>query len=167
MGEHLEKWNREHIFPLSKGGFYKIDLDDVFDGKEMYWNTNSLRHGMSDAHALSAVDTRENSRRNNLLYGQYNGPKGTLGKFKGDVARSVFYMAVQYNGLEIVNGSPEGVLGQLGDSKTLLRWRRNDPPDDFEMNRNNIIYTWQINRNPFIDQPELIEYVWGNRVGQV
>ena len=35
------------------------------------------------------------------------------------------------------------------------------------MNRNNIIYTWQINRNPFIDQPELIDYIWGSKVGQV
>jgi len=47
----------------------------------------------------------------------------------------------------------------------LLDWHRNDPPDDFEMNRNNIIYEWQHNRNPFIDQPELIEYIWGNQVG--
>ena len=46
-------------------------------------------------------------------------------------------------------------------------WHRNDPPDDFEMNRNNVIYTWQFNRNPFIDQPDLVEYIWGDNVGDV
>lgn len=167
--ENFETWNREHTYPQSRAGYYRIKLDQEFDGKDVFWNTNadSLRHGHSDAHAIRAVDSRENSRRNNLHYGQYNGPKGTMGKFRGDVARSVFYLAVRYNGLEIVNGFPEETKGQLGDLATLLEWHRNDPPDDFEMNRNNIIYTWQINRNPFIDQPELIEYIWGNKVGQV
>ncbi len=167
--ESLGKWNREHTYPRSRGRFYSIDLDEIFDGKEIYWNTNadSLRHGNSDAHALRAADSRENTRRSNLHYGQYTGPKGTLGKFRGDVARGVFYLALRYNGLEIVNGFPEGTEGELGDLATLLEWHRKDPPDDFEMNRNNIIYTWQINRNPFIDQPELVEYIWGNRVGQV
>ncbi|HXJ99971.1 MAG TPA: endonuclease [Gelidibacter sp.] len=167
--ENLGTWNREHTFPVSRAGYYPINLDRDFDGKDVFWNTNadSLRHGHNDAHALRVVDSRENSRRNNLHYGQYKGPTGTLGKFRGDVARGVFYLAVRYNGLEIVNGFPEGVKGQLGDLETLLEWHRNDPPDDFEMNRNNIIYTWQINRNPFIDEPELIEYIWGNKVGQV
>lgn len=165
---NLEKWNREHVYPRSRAGYYSIDLDEVFDGREVFWNTNadSLRHGNSDAHALRAADARENSRRSNLHFGQYNGPKGTLGTFKGDVARSVFYLAIRYNGLEIVDGFPEGIKGQLGDLNTLLEWHRNDPPDDFEMNRNNIIYTWQINRNPFIDYPELIEYIWGNKIGE-
>ena len=45
------------------------------------------------------------------------------------------------------------------------RMDRNDPPDDFEMNRNNIVYNWQKNRNPFIDQPLLVEYIWGTNVG--
>ena len=47
----------------------------------------------------------------------------------------------------------------------MLDWHRNDPPDDFEMNRNNVIYTWQFNRNPFIDHPELVEHIWGNQMG--
>ncbi|MFD2292358.1 T9SS type A sorting domain-containing protein [Mariniflexile gromovii] len=66
-----------------------------------------------------------------------------------------------------MNGYPEGVTGQFGDLATLLDWHRNDPPDDFEMNRNNVVYTWQFNRNPFIDYPDLVEYLWGNSVGQV
>ena len=165
----LGKWNREHTFPRSRGGFNSINLDDIADGKNLFWNTtaDSLRHGNSDAHALRAADGPENSSRGNQFYGQYNGPSGTLGTFKGDVARSVFYMAVRYNGLEIVNGYPEGITGQFGDLATLLEWHRNDPPDDFEMNRNNVVYTWQFNRNPFIDHPDLVEYLWGNSVGQV
>ena len=163
----IGKWNREHTYPRSRGGFNSIDLDDIADGKNVFWNTtaDSLRHGNSDAHALRAADGPENSSRGNQHYGQYNGPSGTLGKFKGDVARSVFYMAIRYNNLAIVNGFPVSTVGELGDLTTLLDWHRNDPPDDFEMNRNNIVYTWQFNRNPFIDYPDLVEYIWGNQVG--
>ena len=159
-------WNREHTFPRSLAGYFSIDADDFNDGKDIYWNTNidSLRHGNSDAHALRAADGPENSSRNNQHYGEYNGPEGTSGSFKGDVARSVLYMQIRYNGLSIENDFPD-VDGQLGDLQTLLEWHRNDPPDDFEMNRNNIIYTWQYNRNPFIDLPDLVEYIWGNKIG--
>ncbi|NQW36688.1 MAG: endonuclease [Flavobacteriales bacterium] len=164
---NLGKWNREHTFPRSLAGYNSIVLDEIADGKNVFWTTkaDSLRHGNSDGHALRAADGPENSARNNQHYGEYNGPTGTLGSFKGDVARSVLYMAVRYNGLEVVNGYPS-VVGQMGDLATLLTWHRNDPPDDFEMNRNNVVYTWQFNRNPFIDQPDLVEYIWGNKVGQ-
>ena len=167
-------WNREHTFPRSLAGYNSIDLDDINDGKDVYWNTtaDSLRHGNSDAHALRAVDGPENSSRGNQNYGQYNGPTGNASSFKGDVARSVLFLAVRYNGLEIVNGfpitetnDPGFVPGIMGDLATLLDWHRNDPPDNFEMNRNNVVYTWQFNRNPFIDMPDLVEYIWGNQVG--
>lgn len=163
---NIGKWNREHTFPRSRAGYNDIDADDIADGPDVYWTTkaDSLRHGNSDAHALRAADGPENSTRNNLHYGQYNGPVATLGSFKGDVARSVLYMQIRYNGLDIVNGFPS-TTGQLGDLTTLLDWHRNDPPDDFEMNRNNVVYTWQKNRNPFIDQPDLVEYIWGTNIG--
>jgi len=160
------KWNREHTFPRSRAGYQSIEEDEIGDGINIFWQTSadSLRHGNSDAHALRVADGPENSSRSNQHYGEYNGPAGTLGSFKGDVARSVLYLEIRYNGLEVVNGFPN-VDGQLGDLETLLEWHRNDPPDDFEMNRNNIVYEWQRNRNPFIDHPNLIEYIWGNQVG--
>ena len=161
------KWNREHTYPRSRGGFFSIELDEVSDGKDIFWNTtaDSLRHGNSDAHALRAADGPENSSRGNQFYGQYYGPVGTLGGFKGDVARSVLFLALRYNDLQVVNGFPEGTVGQFGDLATILDWHRNDPPDDFEMNRNNVVYTWQLNRNPLIDYPELVEHIWGNSIG--
>ncbi|NNE32542.1 MAG: T9SS type A sorting domain-containing protein [Winogradskyella sp.] len=161
------KWNREHTYPRSRGGFFDIEEDEIADGIDVFWATkaDSLRHGNSDAHALRAADAAENSSRGNQHYGQYTGPTGTQGSFKGDVARSVLYMEIRYNGLEVVNGYPN-TTGQLGDLATLLDWHRNDPPDDFEMNRNNVVYNWQFNRNPFIDQPLLVEYIWGNNAGE-
>lgn len=161
------KWNREHTFPRSIGGFNSIEADDIPDGINTYWNTNadSLRHGNSDAHALRAADGSENSVRGNQFYGDYNGPGGNAGSFKGDVARSVLYMELRYNGLSVVENP--SITGEMGYLSTLLDWHRNDPVDDFEKNRNNVIYTWQFNRNPLIDNPELVEYLWGNQIGQV
>ncbi|WP_438963006.1 endonuclease [Nonlabens sp.] len=163
------KWNREHIYPRSRGGFYGIEYDETVDGMAVWTETNvdSLRHGMSDAHHLRATDGGENSSRGNKDYPDYDGPNGSQGSWHGDVARAIFYMTLRYNNIDVVNGNPSNsTVGQLGDLATLLQWHRNDPPDDFEMNRNNVVYTWQINRNPFIDQPDLVEYIWGNQVGQ-
>lgn len=176
---NVGKWNREHTYPRSRGGFFDIEDDEIADGKDIFWTTkaDSLRHGNSDAHALRAADGPENSTRNNKHYGDpnlggYDGSNASLGdplrlgeSFRGDVARSVLYMEIRYNGLQVVNGYPENGPGELGDLATLLDWHRNDPPDDYEMNRNNVVYTWQFNRNPFIDQPDLVEYIWGTNVG--
>jgi len=162
------KWNREHTFPRSRAGYYSIEEDDYANGINTYWTTHadSLRHGNSDAHAIRASDGPENSARGNKHYGEYTGPAGNLGSFKGDVARSVLYLELRYNGLEIVNGYPS-TQGQLGDLATILDWHRNDPPDDYEMNRNNVIYNWQFNRNPLIDYPDLVEYIWGTNTGEI
>jgi hypothetical protein len=77
-------------------------------------------------------------------------------------------MAVRYNALSLVSGNPDDTTTyKLGDLDSLLSWNLSDPRDDFEMYRNNYIYTWQLNRNPFIDMPELASYIYGNNVGQI
>ncbi|WP_194852351.1 endonuclease [Nonlabens antarcticus] len=167
-----DKWNREHVFPRSRGGYFDIEEDEIADGIDVWVETSvdSLRHGNSDAHHLRAADSRTNSSRSNKNFGlgstQYDGPEDSQGSWHGDVARSVFYMTLRYNGLQVVNGDPDPKLGLIGDLETLLEWHRQDPPDDFEMNRNNVIYEWQRNRNPFIDDPELAEFIWGNKAGE-
>jgi hypothetical protein len=167
-GVNTGKWNREHIYPQSRGGYTDGTSPDA-DGINVWLPTNAddIMAGHGDAHHIRAEDGPENSIRNNKDYGEYLGPAGTQGSWHGDVARSLFYMACRYNGLSVVNGNPPNTtVGQLGDLALLLQWNHSDPRDDFEMNRNNYIYTWQVNRNPFIDYPLLADYVFGPNVGQ-
>ena len=174
------KWNREHIFPQSRGGFEVAD-GDYADGINIWLPTSASNRidGVSDAHHIRAENGQENSSRNNKNYGNVNsstiyaGPVGTQGSWRGDVARALFYMAVRFDGLNVVNGDPNEYLpsttissGNIGDLASLLTWNTTDPRDDFEMNRNNYIYTWQMNRNPFIDYPNLADYIFGANFGQ-
>ena len=164
-------WNREHIFPQSRGGFSGAtpSWSDGFDKWETT-NADDLSAGHSDAHHIRAEDGPENSARGNKSYGPggYNGPTNTQGSWKGDVARSLFYMAIRYNALDVERGFlPTTTASKMGDLDALLDWHRNDTADDFEMNRNNIVYEWQRNRNPFIDMPQLAEYIWGEHVGEI
>ncbi len=174
------KWNREHIFCQSRGGF-EVSSNDTADGINFWSSTSaaSVVDGVSDAHHIRVENGQENSSRNNKNYGTVNsatvyaGPSNSQGSWRGDVARALFYMAVRFNGLNVVNGDPSEYLpstttssGNIGDLATLLTWNTTDPRDDFEMNRNNYIYTWQMNRNPFIDYPLLANYIFGANFGQ-
>lgn len=106
---------------------------------------------------------------------------------KGDIARAIFYMAARYNylsgsdsdgidagnpNLEIVNNvsswqnsgyqSSTSKTGKMGILQDLLEWNRLDPPDEWEIHRNNILYnSFTKNRNPFIDFPSWADAIWG------
>lgn len=102
---------------------------------------------------------------------------------KGDMARAVLYMVVRYQGGTNVSGAPEprlevtddrslivgkdattcsGCIGYMGLKSVLLDWNDQDPPDDYERNRNAMVQTFQGNRNPFIDHPEWARCVINN-----
>ena len=164
------KWVREHVFAQARAGF-SGGTSSTADGINIWLptNANDILAGHADAHHLHAEDGTENGVKSNRDFGlDYNGPAGTQGKWRGDVARALFYMAVRYNGLSLVNGDPSNTSGNkiMGDLASLLSWNTTDTRDDFEMNRNNYIYTWQMNRNPFIDHPNLADYIFGANFGQ-
>ncbi|MDE6450273.1 MAG: endonuclease, partial [Muribaculaceae bacterium] len=48
----------------------------------------------------------------------------------------------------------------------LLKWHRQDPVSEKETKRNDVVYGRQKNRNPFIDHPELVEHIWGNKTSE-
>ena len=137
----------------------------------------------TDAHHLKPVDSSINSIRSNkdFDYGGeivFNGDEETncfVSEFtfeprdevKRDIARMIFYMDVRYEGgglepdLEVVDyisleSYPSPEMGKLS---TLLQWHIDDPPDDFERNRNEVIFLAG-NRNPFIDRPEFVDYIY-------
>lgn len=65
-------------------------------------------------------------------------------------------MYVRYT---LVNTDPK--INQMGKLSTLLKWHIEDPVDDFERNRNEVIFSYQGNRNPYIDHPEFVEMIYG------
>lgn len=94
-------------------------------------------------------------------------------EYKGDFARTYFYMATRYN-TQIGSWVGNGTAGNVLDGSSypvykswylnmLLKWHRQDPVSEKEIKRNNAAYDLQRNRNPFIDHPELVEYIWGDK----
>lgn len=88
-------------------------------------------------------------------------------EYKGDFARTVFYMATVYDDLSWVNtwmfqnGSYPSL--QSWAINMLLEWAANDPVSQKEVDRNNAVEVCQGNRNPYVDFPQLAEYVWGSK----
>lgn len=144
-------WNREHVWAKSHGDF-------------------GTRQGPgTDGHHLRASDARENGNRAALDFANVNGPRTKNGTFyepplsaKGDVARSIFYMAVRY-GFTVNETGGRGETAYHGKLSDLLEWNELDPVDPYEIRRNNVIYGYQNNRNPFIDHPELVKYIFGDK----
>jgi hypothetical protein len=89
---------------------------------------------------------------------------------RGDIARSIFYMDLRYDGNEVdtfdlvVSDCPESTPNGagMGYLSQLIQWHEDDPVDLQEMQRNeNVCMNWQGNRNPFVDFPELVVAYFG------
>ena len=92
-------------------------------------------------------------------------------QYKGDFARTYFYMVTCYQDLKW-NQSYMFMLNQnlyptlnAWSVRLLLKWHREDPVSQKELDRNEVVYSFQDNRNPFIDCPDLVEYIWGDKAG--
>ena len=90
-------------------------------------------------------------------------------EYKGDFARTYFYMATCYQDFfwkytyMMLNGEYPSMAQWAIDM--LLEWHRADPVSKKELDRNEEVYRIQHNRNPFIDMPDLVEFIWGDKVG--
>lgn len=135
-------WNKEHIWPQSK-----------LNGASV-----------SDMHNLRACDPIVNSTRGNNPFRDGTGSHGGVSggyypgdEHKGDVARAILYMSVRWKA-ELGSRVTASIIGDLS---MFIRWHHEDPVDDFERSRHEVIFATQRNRNPFIDHPELVGLIWG------
>jgi endonuclease I len=171
--------HKEHSLPKSWWGGY-----DETQGYAGYTDINHLYPSDGDAnmaksnHPLGEVSTAsfDNgvTKVGSPKTGQGGGSNSVFepdDRYKGDFARTYFYMACAYQNYTwkytymLTNNSWKS----LNDwsINLLCRWARNDAVSDKEVSRNDAVQKHQNNRNPFIDFPELFEYIWGNRQGEV
>jgi endonuclease I len=164
-------YNREHSWPKS-------------------WFGGEVLPMYSDLFHLYPTDGYVNGKRNNYPYGEVgqaqwtsqNGSKlgtctwpgysGTvfepIDAYKGDFARTYFYMSVRYytedGGWP---GSPMTTGSQLKAWALAMmeQWNDQDPVSQKEIDRNDAVYQIQDNRNPFIDHPEYSDLIWGTNTG--
>lgn len=161
-------FNREHTFPESWFGAIVGPSTDLFH--------------------IYPTDAWVNQKRGNWPYGtvgsnisfeaqnggklgqcNYPGCSGTvfepIDAYKGDLARGYFYMLTRYK--DEAHGWSTAPVLQNGEflpwvENLLLEWHLADPVSAKEIARNNAIYTnIQHNRNPFIDNPQWVERIWG------
>ncbi|MEO4004869.1 endonuclease [Flavobacterium sp. CAU 1735] len=161
-------FNREHLMPQS-----------VF---------NEASPMVSDAHHILPTDGKVNGMRSNYPFGIVSNPTWTsrngsklgnnttsgysgkafepIDEFKGDVARCLLYFVTRYedkvatwNHAMLNNTSNQALSNWF--KNILLTWHNQDPVSPREIARNNAIYAFQGNRNPYIDHPEYVAMIWG------
>ena len=174
--------NREHSVPKSWWGGSKIDpYSDIFNivPTDGYVNNQRSNYPYGVCEGGTRLSNDGYVAKGRMGYSTRNGYTGRVfepdDEFKGDFARAYFYMATCYNNL-VSNWTKSG-----GDTffagnnypvfttyaiDLLLEWHRLDPVSEKETTRNCYAHAWQGNRNPYIDHPELAEYIWGNKQGQ-
>lgn len=170
--------NREHSFPKSWWGGL-TDIPAYVDLNHLYPSESAANMAKSN-YPLGTVDRSKTPKFDNGITKvgvpvTNQGGGATLvfepdDEYKGDFARTYFYMATCYQNLTwrytymVMNGTYPTL--NTWSRELLLSWARADKVSQKEIDRNEAVYRIQNNRNPFIDFPELCEYIWGDRVGE-
>lgn len=187
-------FNREHSLPKSwfnekTPAYYDLGHIVPTDGKVNGMRSNNVfgecasgyatwgTGKLGKAKAVTTMNVKGSSTITTTFTGTAFEPAD---KYKGDFARMYMYMVIRYK-----PGNSNSVdLAAAGEGRTmfnstdtnygltdysialLMKWHRQDPVSQKEIDRNNGMETTQGNRNPFIDYPCLAEYLWGNKAGQ-
>ena len=165
-------YNREHTIPQSSwkstGGASSMK-SDIFHVIPTDGYVNNRRSSYPHGNVLNATYTSKNGSK--LGTGNNNGYSGTvfevIDEYKGDFARAYFYFVTRYqNFIPSVNYAAfaKNTYPSLSNwaLKTYLEWNDLDPVSEKERKRNDAAYTFQNNRNPFIDHPEAVDKIWGS-----
>lgn len=167
-------WNTEHVWAKSHGfpSDKQLPYSDYHHLRISEGYTNTLRNNRF----IGEVDGFEYSEDEwgNKYTGRTESIWEPRDSVKGDVARMLLYMDVRYDGeedteIDLVLLDDYDFPDEVGDPymgnlETLLKWHYADPVDDRERSRNDVIYSYQFNRNPFVDHPEYADMIWGDGI---
>ena len=169
-------WNREHTWAKSHG-FDSTTYQAYSDLHHLRATEQKINSTRGNKYFDDLSTSASSDGNGNYWTGSAFEPRDEV---KGDVARIMFYMVVRYSGnpkdnyllLELSdsasvaststkagNGSSL-VKAYFGILSTLIKWSFQDPVDSKELVRNERIFALQKNRNPFIDYPELVYYLY-------
>ncbi|MBQ8657442.1 MAG: endonuclease [Prevotella sp.] len=165
-----DMYNREHSVPQSwfSGSGIKSDIMHVLptDG---YVNNRRSNYPFGEVNNVTYQSNNGYSKLGSCKTAGYNGtvfePNDEI---KGDIARIYFYMITRYEsscgswGHDVFTTTYPGLTTWTLDM--MMRWSKNDPVDEREIQRNNAVYEVQGNRNPYVDYPGLEEYTWGTKM---
>lgn len=170
--------NREHSFPKSWWGGSQdtpayVDLFHLYPS-EQDANMAKSNYPLGEAQSSNRKFDNGVSAVGYPMTGQGGGAPYVFepdDEYKGDFARTYFYVVTCYENLHwsrtyMVNNNTYPTLNDWS-VRLLLKWHRDDPVSQKELDRNEQVYRIQANRNPFIDYPELAEYLWGDMKGHV
>ncbi len=170
------KMNREHCFPKSWwGGSDNVpaytDINHLYPSEA---KANQAKSNLPLGEVVTATFDNDVVKVGYPTTGQGGGAAKVFepaDEYKGDFARTYFYMVTTYQSLTwdtrymymLVQNTYPTLKPWAID--LLMRWHREDPVSEKEINRNEQVYRVQSNRNPFIDFPNLAEYIWGDKIG--
>ncbi len=168
-------YNREHSFPKSWwGGTEDDQYTDLFHLVPTDGYVNAGRSNYEFGEVSSGTTYGNGSK---VGANTYSGSSGAtafepIDEYKGDFARSYFYMATRYSDLinswttsPMIDGDVNDADGSTFEEwalNMLVAWHNADPVSQKERNRNDAVYGIQGNRNPFIDHPEWVSSIWAN-----
>ncbi len=181
-GNYLKEgdcYNREHSFPQSWFSSSSPMQSDMFHLYPTDGKVNGIRDndpfGEVSISSTAGTPTQIGAKSGNNSFGFAGSFTGTvfepIDEYKGDLARTYFYMATRYENL-IASWATNGNAGDVlaGNNfpaydpwviALLMKWHNQDPVSMKEINRNNAIFNVQNNRNPYIDSPQFAQKVWG------
>jgi endonuclease I len=162
-------YNREHIVPQS---VFDSDAPMKNDGHfvvpaDGYVNNKRSNYPFGIVSSADWTSTNGSKVGNNSTTGYSNTVFEPIDEFKGDVARMLFYFATRYEDQvagwthDMLNGTSDQVYTDWFLS-IIKQWHEDDPVSQREIDRNEAVYDYQGNRNPFIDHPEWVSSVWGS-----
>ena len=187
----LDMYSNEKRYFGSKGSAVS-GMNIEHSVAKSWWGGNK-NNAYCDIHHLNPSDQNANSRKSNYPLGEltsvswdngvtFVGKANIDGKsqnayepcdeYKGDFARVFMYMFTCYQDLTWeytwmnYEKSTYPTLKPWA-VELLLKWHKQDPVSEKEVNRNNAVYAVQGNRNPFVDYPQLADYVWGDSINYV